>query len=397
MKHLILTNDFKPMVGGVAQYLHGLAGAMHDKGHDVEVLAHGVVPSDEFCPPYDVTYHTSDIDRRLGDRFGDGLFIARKLNSLLHYRRVRADAVKALHAMVAPSELDSYRVYIGRWSHLAHWWCSWLRRRGLPYRIFAYGLELQRPTRYPWRQWRTRDLGAAEVVYTISEATGSLVKRECLDPDVRTAYPGVSRPKALAPIKRAASQLRQELRIQEHEVILVTVARLVKRKGVHKVLRCLGSGELQKTNVRYVVAGSGPECQKLERQRSELGLEGRVEFLGRVDETTKWGVYELGDVFVMPNDDLEGDDWEGFGIVFLEAAAMGLPAVAGGSGGAVEAVLDGVTGVVVDPESRKELQRALLRLSRDRNLRRTLGRRARRRVLRDFAWGTSAEEVLAAG
>ena len=97
------------------------------------------------------------------------------------------------------------------------------------------------------------------------------------------------------------------------------------------------------------------------------------------------GLYAAADVFVMPNRS-DGVDFEGFGIVFLEAAASGLPSIAGNSGGAPEAVADEQTGLLVDGEDAQQLTAALRRLALSEDLRRRLGSRARERVVTEFTW-----------
>jgi phosphatidylinositol alpha-1,6-mannosyltransferase len=98
--------------------------------------------------------------------------------------------------------------------------------------------------------------------------------------------------------------------------------------------------------------------------------------LGDVDDLTKWAAYDLCDVFVSPTRLSHSADWEGFGIVFLEAALSRRPAIGGRTGGTADAIVDGLTGVLVDPDQRGELSGAIRRLLSDAGLRARLGRTA---------------------
>jgi phosphatidylinositol alpha-1,6-mannosyltransferase len=106
----------------------------------------------------------------------------------------------------------------------------------------------------------------------------------------------------------------------------------------------------------------------------DLHLTEHVRCLGATDELTKWAAYELCDVFVMPSRVLSGLDWEGFGIVFLEAALAGRPAIGGRTGGTADAIDDQVTGLLVDPEAPGALTQTIRRLLNDPDLRQRLGR-----------------------
>jgi phosphatidylinositol alpha-1,6-mannosyltransferase len=104
-----------------------------------------------------------------------------------------------------------------------------------------------------------------------------------------------------------------------------------------------------------------------------LGVAERIRLVGPVDELTKWALYQIADLFVMPNRLLEGTDWEGFGIVFVEAALSRRPSIAGRTGGTADAVADEESGLLVEPERRGELTAALRRLLQDGALRQRLG------------------------
>lgn len=150
--------------------------------------------------------------------------------------------------------------------------------------------------------------------------------------------------------------------------VLLSVGRLVPRKGIDRTLEALPRLLERYPNLHYLVVGEGPYRDELQKIIARLGLAGHVTFTGPVDDGDLGAHYAACDLFVMPNRDMPDGDTEGFGLVFLEANACGKPVVGGRAGGAVEAVQDGVNGLLVDGNSAASIADAIERLLDDRNL-----------------------------
>ena len=172
----------------------------------------------------------------------------------------------------------------------------------------------------------------------------------------------------------------------EGKRIILTVARLVERKGHEAVIRVLPDLIKEFGNCVYLVVGIGPSEQKLKRIARELGVAGAVVFAGRKSQEELVDYYAACDVFAMPNRELADGDTEGAGVVFLEAAALGKPVIAGRVGGTGDSVADGVTGFRVDPALPEELGKRLSQLLGDRDLARRMGEAGRRIVLKERRW-----------
>ncbi len=175
------------------------------------------------------------------------------------------------------------------------------------------------------------------------------------------------------------------------ELVILSVGRLQRRKGHDLMLRALAQWTEHDPAVRYLIAGDGPHRATLEADVQTLGLRDRVVFLGAVAENALPELYAASDVFAMPNRQ-DGVDFEGFGIVFLEAAAAGRATIGGRSGGVPEAIEDGVTGLLVEGTDATELAAALRRLA-NADVRNAMGRAGRERVLRAFTWEHGARRV----
>lgn len=179
------------------------------------------------------------------------------------------------------------------------------------------------------------------------------------------------------------------------EPVLLTVGRLVSRKGHDAVLRVLPELKRQHPDLKYRIAGEGPERSGLEALATDLGVRDLVEFLGPVSAADLPSVYRSASIFLMPVRD-EGASLEGFGIVFLEASASGLPVIAGRSGGAAEALLDGETGILVPPDDPDAILKGVRRLLLDADLRRRMGQAGRRWVENEMNWDRAAAEFVRA-
>jgi phosphatidylinositol alpha-1,6-mannosyltransferase len=194
-----------------------------------------------------------------------------------------------------------------------------------------------------------------------------------------------------------AARIRQRHALGDGPVLL-TVGRLQKRKGHDRAIEALPRLLESFPGLRYVIVGTGEERESLADLAERLGVSDRVVFPGLVPDEDLPGYYGACDLFVMPNR-TERSDIEGFGIVFLEAAAAGKPAVAGASGGAGEAVVDGVTGLLVDGERSDAISRAVKRLLHDPAGARRMGRAGYERVCREFTYEQAARRLceIAAG
>lgn len=177
------------------------------------------------------------------------------------------------------------------------------------------------------------------------------------------------------------------------EPIVLTIARLTNRyKGFDVMLRAMPLVLARVPAARWVVIGDGPLRAELEVNAASLALDGHVVFAGGVSDTERDAWLQQAQVFAMPSRVVAGGAGEGFGIAYLEAGRFGVPSVAGRDGGAVEAVLDGVTGMVVDPRDHVAVADAIASLLLDDERRRRYGRAARDHASR-LSWERMARRV----
>jgi phosphatidylinositol alpha-1,6-mannosyltransferase len=255
---------------------------------------------------------------------------------------------------------------------------AWIARLqgGLPYAVLMHGLDLRLGRRNVWKRFLLRRvLRNAKLVI----ANSHVVADEILDFDHRLKpfllTPGVE-PRNFPPRETA----RMSFDIKPETFQLLAVTRLVPRKGIDRLIQAM---QLLPSDVHLTVIGDGQDRERLLALARPLGE--RIRFLHEVDDAERDAWYAASDAFVLPVRD-EGDDVEGFGIVFLEAASAGLPCIAGKSGGAIEAVVDEQTGLSVDPNDPQAIAGAISRLRGDLLLRQRLGQAGKERVAKDFRW-----------
>ncbi|MFE3636926.1 glycosyltransferase family 4 protein [Streptomyces sp. NPDC059168] len=190
-------------------------------------------------------------------------------------------------------------------------------------------------------------------------------------------------------------EVRARLGLSERPVV-VCVSRLVPRKGQDTLIRAMPWILAAEPDAVLLIVGGGPYERDLRRLARDAGVEASVRFTGAVPWSELPAHYGAGDVFAMPCRTRRGGlDVEGLGIVYLEASATGLPVVAGDSGGAPDAVLDGETGWVVRGGEPAEVAERITALLGDAALRRRMGERGRRWVEEKWRWDLLAEKLKA--
>ncbi len=266
-------------------------------------------------------------------------------------------------------------------------WLAWLLRlrTGLPYWIYVHGEELQYGAQSRELGWMMRRiLAAASGVIANSENTAALLGGQWRVPADRLHMlnPGVDAQR-FCPAPRDAA-VRRRLGWGERPVVL-TVGRLQKRKGQDMLIRAIAAIRQRVPNVLYSIVGDGQERAALERLIAEQGLADHVELRGEPSDAALIECYQQCDLFVLPNRTV-GGDFEGFGMVLVEAQACGQPVIAGDSGGTRETMRVGQTGMIVDCTQPEPLAEAVFELLADGRRREQMGQAARQFVLSRFDW-----------
>ncbi len=351
MKISLITLEYPPQKGGVATYYRGVVETLRAKGYDVSVIHEGLLFK-HFWP-----------------RWVRGITVLRK------------------HIAVQKPDL----VLVGQILPLGT--VAWILRKRAPYAVFLHGMDLLSAMASPRKKWlATRILAEAKYIIVNSDFTGTQLAayHMPLREKIVRVYPCPA--PATPPSPEMADSLRRKLGLSGKK-ILFTMARVVQRKGHDMVIRALPKTLARIPETVYIIAGLGAYLETLEKLAHKLGVGHAVRFIGGVSDTERDALFELCDLFLMPARQ-KGADVEGFGLVFLEAALHGKPSIGGRSGGIPEAVIDGETGVLVNPENADEIADAAVQLLTDDTLRAKLGQQAKTRAQNEFTWDKQIQPLL---
>ncbi len=351
---IVLTNDPSSQHGGIQRYVARLASALADAGDRVSLIEPG---PDTDKPDTRIDYRRFGGRGRLGAVLGAFASYASALVATKHKTTIASIWFPSgLIAAILPRPL---RGKLG---------------------ILAHGTEIA-PSRTGLRRSLMRwTFARADVVFANSALTRRLLAEAGVTRNVRIALCGVD-PK---PLRRAPADTPT----------LLMVGRLVPRKGFDRTIEAMPAIVAAVPGARLRIVGGGSEREALVRLAQMNGSAPQVDFLGALDDERLADEYARAWCFAMPARRI-ADDVEGFGIVYLEAAVAGIASIGGLESGAVDAISDGETGMLVDGDDPTDIARAAIELLSDRTRAEALGKSARERALADFTWAKNAEIVRA--
>ena len=262
------------------------------------------------------------------------------------------------------------------------------------YGVFLHGMDFAYASKNSWKKFlASKILKRADKIICANNYAASRVREfnPNLEYKTEVVNPGID---SAAPIVEAhdLEMIRSQYNL-EGKTVLLSIGRLVKRKGVDRVIESLRQlPESEAANLVYFIAGIGSEEEYL-RQLVPARLSKNIFFLGQITESEKWLWLTLCDIFIMPARDISGD-YEGFGIVYLEANLCAKPVIAGDVGGVRDAVIDEYNGLLVDSEKIDKIIEAINRLAKDPNYRNTLGLQGQARAIQDFNWEKQVSRLV---
>ena len=373
-KILLVTNDLGPRAGGIETFILGLLDQLD--GSQIVIYTAAQTGSDQF-------------DKILSAK--TGVIILRDKSSVLLptpwvNRRVRAVALR----------FESEVIWFGAAMPLA--WMSGLLKRAGAKRIVAitHGHEVWWAKLPPFRQIFAQSTKSIDVLTYLGQFTrramAPVVSARCAMVHIA---PGISIQHFTPGAK--SQKLIDELDLEGKQV-LISVGRLVHRKGQDKLLEALPQILLTYPDIILLFVGVGPRQKKLDQLVRSHELSNYIRFVGRIAYDALPDYFRLGDLFVMPSRSrLAGLEVEGLGIVYLEASACGIPVVAGASGGAPDAIIQGKTGLVVDGTKVDEIARTINELLDNPTQLAAMGQAGRAWTVERWSWqiwGERFREVL---
>jgi phosphatidyl-myo-inositol dimannoside synthase len=381
MNHIFVTQDYPPVGGGMARRYAELCRRFGDgeraKMEVSTVAAPGAV---EFDAGESYPIHRQPFGFDHANRFTNQL---RWGAWLAHYCRKRVNVIHC--GNIRPV---GYAVSLAQ------------LRLGIPYLLYVNGGDLLRErskaSRLSKRAGTRRIMGgAAGIVATsswVAELAGEVMQAVGIESMPPVAACDLGTDPVAFHLSRDTGTLRAQWGVDSAPIML-TVARLVPHKGQDSVIRALAALRDEFPDLRYVIVGEGPDEPRLKLLARELGVTDRIVFAGLLPDNELAEAYATATIYVGLSRIDREINAEGFGISYLEAAASGIPSVAGDSGGVRSAVRDGETGIVVPPLDYAAIAAAIASLLRDDALRSAMGRAGRAAVETHYNWDRVARDT----
>jgi len=366
MNFLLVSGEYPPAKGGIGRYAANLVSGLGEAGASVQVIA--------------MAGEGQDSEESMINR----------VPAIFNRKFLRLFPLVPMVLWRALMNRPQYLIAM-TWTHdgLATWIASTLLR--IPYVLHVHGSDVN-----PVRRGKLRGIVRSFVMRGASVLVANSEFTKLLVDDIGNFE------RQTVTIRPSATRLsnNDQIPVDESEsdaidrVVLLTVARLYRRKGHALVLRALGD-LVDQYSLIYKIAGDGPERANLEPLVAQLGLGDHVEFLGERSDNEIDALYRSADIYISPSLEDRGDV-EGFGISFIEAALHGVPSITAYSGGSAEAVVDGITGIVVQSGDQQGVTCALKTFLDDPSIRKRMGQAALIRAENEFSPRRQADELISA-
>ncbi len=372
-KIVILAADFPPIEGGISIYLQTLARLLSPD--EVVIISLPAPGSSIFDKKQDYRIIRLPIPEQWGPKSRFYKFLAPFYYCSL-IKEANVDFIicgQLHHSLLIPAWLSQ-------------------KFKGIPYGVIAHGTDISSIHANLNKEFIKALFRSVQAVFANSRKTAEFVLNTGIQAElIHVINPMVDTNMQFGNL--STNKIRMAFSLEGKKCIL-TVCRLVKRKGVDIVIRAIPEILNKVPESHYLIVGSGPYEIELKKLTQSLGLESHITFTGYVAHEDLYPYYAMCDVFAMISRDLPSNPgMEGFGLVYLEANLFGKPVVAGRSGGVADAVIDGQTGLMVDPENPSETADAVIKLLSDKSLAYRLGEAGRLRVHNDFS-GQAAVQKL---
>lgn len=370
-KTLIITLEYPPRIGGISTYVYNLAKNFPPE--DVVVYA----PKEKGDAEFDKTNAWKTIRNKPYYSF----FWPRWLRLYFHIAKiVKQEKIKSIYI--------HHALPVGYVGYMIN------KMRRIPYTIFFHGTDLEMGTKTGSKINKLKKVcrRAEKIVVNSNFLKGKFeAKFEGLKKDIRVIYPcpneTFTRPLPPEEIRKTKAHLALE-----GKSVVITVSRLAEGKGYPHFIRMIPKILERVPNMAWLIVGDGPKKDEVIGLVQKNYLQNVTRFLGSLPYTELPKYYQLSDLFVLLTHPDESTE-ESWGSVFAEAAASGLPVVAGKAGGVEEVVQNMVTGLVVDINQEAGVVSAVSELLRNKEYARKMGNAGRERVLREFNWAEQIKKL----
>ena len=372
MKLLIYTHEFPPFLGGLATTSYKLAKGIGDSTIEVVVLAPGYSSNDKA------------VDENLPCKVIRVPGLGGKWIKIIPFAEVLLGWIYLVKTLM--NEKPDTVLFITEEAEVVGGLLPFfsfrpvVRIAGSGITTCFYGNKItKRIMRFPMRRLYDK----SQLIIAVSNSTKELIQSVGVPEEkIEVIYNGVQNCMLTKETdSMAVDNLRKEYGIRDEDKILLTVARVLPRKGQDTVIKALPTVLKEFPRLKYMIVGEGRYREKFSELALEIGVNDNVIFTGGVAHEETINFFDLADIFVMPNR-YWNDKVEGLPNSLIEASARSMPLIAGDHGGSREAVRDNVTGLLVDPQSVKEVAQAIITILKDDKMALEMGKSGKDMVIK---------------
>ena len=366
MRILILSEDFPPNVGGIAQWAMGVAKSLSKSGHTVTLMT-------RYFPKYGKV--------KLSNINFEVIYIDKKYWKKLRSYYWNTSLKRYLKSNQKPN------IIIATTWNCARSIVNYCMKSMIPLITVTHGLDVTRKMTYLKKFWLRYTLMRSNNIIAVSRFTRNYLLTKLGIPSKKIyVFPnGVDIDKFYPKVEKVYLHKHH----LENCKVILTLSRVIERKRHDAVIKALPQVIRKISNVKYLICGPWHEKYYLRLRKliNQLKLEKYVIFTNKLSDEELNIYYNLADVYIMPSRyDKETGDSEGFGITYLEANACEKPVIGGRSGGVEDAIVDGKTGFLVNPNDIDEIANKLILLLENSSLANDIGKQGRNRVLKHYTW-----------
>ncbi|MDZ7798397.1 MAG: glycosyltransferase [Patescibacteria group bacterium] len=372
-KSLLITNFFPPKIGGIENYFKNLCYQLpEDK---ISILTDDDLPRGDFDKKY----------KRKIIRLNFYPWRFFKPSWLPLFWRIKK---------IIKQEKIQY-LQFGHYFNLVTVGLVFKKLFKIPYLVYTHGVD----TLIPQKNWlqkkiMTKNLKNAQWVIANTEfMKQKIIELGVFPSKIIVVYPSLNQ--NIFKVKTSSNFIKKKYNLNNKKVLL-TLGRLVKRKGQDMVIRSLPKILKKIPNLIYLIVGDGPDKEYLQNLTEKLGLKNKVIFTGAVKDNLlkKIPFYQAADLFIMPTrEEKEKKDLESFGLAYLEAQSQRIPVILGLAGGTKETIIDRQTGLAVNSKSVNEISQAVIKLLNNYEYSKLLGEKGFNWVKKTFNWQTQIKKV----
>lgn len=369
-----LTHEYPPVGGGGSTTIHEINLRLSQMGYNINVLT--------------TAFRNAPTKEKIGNIHIERLYSHRREQATPSLDSITIYALSSTyHALRYYNESDIIHAYFVIPAGIPGYFMKKIRKK--PFIVTIFGADIYDPTRFKLERTIMnsiaikRILESADIVTTISHDLVSRIK-EVYDTNVEIIHCGVDITKFHP---ENTERVKEDLGLDTNKTQILSVGRLVKRKGFDNLLYTLKGVLKEHDDVKLTIIGQGPEKEHLKEIINRLDLQTNVSLVGFVDEEQLIKYYQACDIFALSS------LHEGQGCTILEAMGCGKPIVATNVGGIPDSVIINYNGILVPPNDPKNMGDALLTLIEDGDLRSIMATNSRNRAVNKFDWEVIANQI----